>query len=147
MRIERCRRARPRRWFARYVDDDSSTRISVFDFQGELVATAIGTVELGVPNVLYPKGRTVRLANVITLPWHRGQGYATALVRDVIAWARVMDADRVDLSATSEGQRIYEQLGFSFISAPRMKLVLENSSRKRTSTTGLVELMVGRRPG
>ncbi len=145
MRIERCRRARARRWFARYVDDDSSTRISVFDFQGELVATAIGTVELGVPNVLYPKGRTVRLANVITLPWHRGQGYATALVRDVIAW--VMDADRVDLSATSEGQRIYEQLGFSFISAPRMKLVLENSSRKRTSTTGLVELMVGRRPG
>jgi len=60
----------------------------------------------------------VRLANVITLPWHRGQGYATALVRDVIAWARVMDADRVDLSATSEGQRIYEQLGFSFTSAP-----------------------------
>lgn len=145
MRIERCRRARARRWFARYVDDDSSTRISVFDFQGELVATAIGTVELGVPNLLYPKGRTVRLANVITLPWHRGQGYATALVRDVIAW--VMDADRVDLSATSEGQRIYEQLGFSFISAPRMKLVLENSSRKRTSTTGPVELMVGRRPG
>jgi len=56
VRIERCRRARARRWFARYVDDDSSTRISVFDFQGELVATAIGTVELGVPNCYTQRG-------------------------------------------------------------------------------------------
>lgn len=118
-----------RQWFARYVDDDLSTRISVFDFEGKLVATAIGTVELGVPNPLCPQGRTVRLANVITLPSHRGQGYATALVRDVIAWARVMDADRVDLSATSEGLRIYEQLGFSYTSAPRRKLVLPKAER------------------
>jgi len=41
-----------------------------------------------------------------------------------INWAEVVDADRVDLSATPEGQRIYERVGFTLTSAPRMKLVL-----------------------
>jgi len=66
----------------------------------------------------------VRLANVITLPEHRGRGYGTLLVRDVIEWARSIHADRVDLSATPAGQRIYENAGFDLTKAPRMKLVL-----------------------
>jgi GNAT superfamily N-acetyltransferase len=113
-----------REWFARSVDDNMSTRIPVIAVGGELVATAIGTIEIGVPNPHCPKGRTVRLANLITLPEHRGQSYATMLVRDVIAWARTVHADRVDLSATPEGQRIYEHVGFAVTSAPRMKLAL-----------------------
>ncbi|MGZ6754165.1 MAG: GNAT family N-acetyltransferase [Nocardioides sp.] len=55
---------------------------------------------------------------------HRGHGFATLLVRDVVAWARSVQADRVDLSATSEGQRHYARLGFQVARAPRMKLVL-----------------------
>jgi hypothetical protein len=42
----------------------------------------------------------------------------------VIAWGRSIDADRVDLSATPDGQRIYERAGFTLTRAPRMKLVL-----------------------
>jgi GNAT superfamily N-acetyltransferase len=113
-----------REWFAGSVEDGMSTRIPVIDVGGELVATAIGTVEIGVPNPHCPTGRAVRLANVITLPAHRRQSYATMLVGDVIAWARTVQADRVDLSATPEGQWIYEQLGFTVTSAPRMKLEL-----------------------
>jgi RimJ/RimL family protein N-acetyltransferase len=113
-----------REWFASHVSDGASARIPVIDVEGDVVAAAVGTVELGVPNPQCPKGRTVWLVNVITLPAHRGRGYATELVRDVIAWAGVVDADRIDLSATPEGQRIYEQLGFTLTSAPRMKLVL-----------------------
>jgi len=45
-------------------------------------------------------------------------------VLDVVAWARSIAADRVDLSATLAGQRLYEKLGFTKTSAPRMKLVL-----------------------
>jgi GNAT superfamily N-acetyltransferase len=71
-----------------------------------------------------PRGRGVRLANVITVPEHRGHGYGTLLVLDVITWARSIGADRVDLSATAEGQRIYEKAGFVATRAPRMKLVL-----------------------
>jgi GNAT superfamily N-acetyltransferase len=112
------------RWFTRFVEDRTTARFPVIEVDGDVVATAIGTLELGVPNPQCQRGRTVRLANVITLPEHRGQGYGTLLVRDVIEWARSIDADRVDLSATPDGQRIYEKAGFSLTKAPRMKLVL-----------------------
>lgn len=111
-------------WFARCADDPASTRLPVIEHAGEVVAAASGTLEIGIPNPYSPTGRLVRLANVITLPNHRGRGCATALIGDVIAWAVTIEADRVDLSATSAGERLYEQLGFVRTSAPRMKLVL-----------------------
>jgi ribosomal protein S18 acetylase RimI-like enzyme len=111
-------------WFTCLVEDRTTARFPVIDVDGDVVATAIGTLELGVPNPQCPRGRTVRLANVITLPEHRGRGYGTLLVRDVIGWARSIEADRVDLSATPDGQRIYEKVGFNLTKAPRMKLVL-----------------------
>ncbi|MGF1425640.1 GNAT family N-acetyltransferase [Kitasatospora sp. LaBMicrA B282] len=111
-------------WFARFVDDPDHARLPVIEVDGAIVATAIGTLELGVPNPQCTKGRTVRLANLITLPEHRGHGYGKALVLDVLGWARSIDADRVDLSATPDGKRLYDKLGFALTSAPRMKFVL-----------------------
>jgi GNAT superfamily N-acetyltransferase len=111
-------------WFIRVVDDPSSAHLPVIEVDDAIVATAIGTLELGVPNPQCTKGRTVRLMNAITLAEHRGHGYGTTLVLDVVDWARTVDADRVDLSATPEGQRLYGKLGFTMTSAPRMKLVL-----------------------
>jgi GNAT superfamily N-acetyltransferase len=111
-------------WFNRSVDAPSAAHFPVIDADGDIVATAIGTLELGVPNPYCARGRVVRLANVITVPEHRGRGFGTMLARDVIAWARSIDADRVDLSSTPDGERIYEALGFRRTSAPRMKLVL-----------------------
>ena len=111
-------------WFIGLVEDRAAAHFPVIEVAGEVVGTAIGTLELGVPNPHCRRGRTVRLANVITQPEHRGRGYATLLVRDVLAWARSIDADRVDLSATPDGQRIYERAGFTLTKAPRMKLVL-----------------------
>ena len=70
---------------------------------GIVVATAIGTLELGVPNPQCPRGRTVRLANVITVPDHRGHGLGTRLVGDVVEWARSIGADRVDLTGRPRG--------------------------------------------
>jgi hypothetical protein len=52
------------------------------------------------------------------------------LVLDVAAWARSIAADRVDLSATPPGQRIYEKLGFTLTPAPRMKPELAHLVRK-----------------
>lgn len=115
-------------WFARTVGDSTAARFPLVDINGAIVATAIGTLELGVPNPHCPRGRAVRLANVVTVPEHRGNGYATLLLRDVIAWADAVDADRVDLSTTPEGQRIYEKAGFVLASAPRMKLVLSRKN-------------------
>jgi GNAT superfamily N-acetyltransferase len=113
-----------REWFTRYVDYTRNARFPAIEVDGELVGTAVGTLEIGVPSPQCVRGRTVRLANVVTLPEHRGQGHGTMLVLDVVAWARSIAADRVDLSATPAGQRIYEKLGFTVTSAPRMELVL-----------------------
>jgi ribosomal protein S18 acetylase RimI-like enzyme len=113
-----------RDWFTRNAGDTRNTRLPLIEAGGQIIATAIGTLETGVPNPQCPRGRTVRLANVITLPEHRGHGHGTTLVRDVITWARSINADRVDLSATPDGQRLYEKLGFTRTTAPRMKLVL-----------------------
>lgn len=111
-------------WFDRLVDAASSARFPVIEVNGVIVATAIGTLETGVPNPQSPRGRSVRLANVFTLPQYRGRGHGTRVVSDVIDWAGAIKADRVDLSATPEGQRLYERAGFVHTSAPRMKLVL-----------------------
>lgn len=111
-------------WFTDAVTDPDNARIPVIELAGELVACAVGAVELHVPNPMSMTGRAVRLVNVYTLPGQRGHGYATELISDVIGWARAIDADRIDLSATPEGQRIYQRLGFQATASPRMKLVL-----------------------
>ena len=89
------------------------------------MASAVGTVEVGVPNPHSPTGYGVRLANVFTLPAHRGRGYAPQLIGDVIGWARAVWASTASTSAPrADGQRTYERLGFTLASAPRMKRML-----------------------
>ena len=111
-------------WFTRSLEEGPTTCLPVVEVGGAVVATAIGTLELGVPNPHCPRGRAVRLANVVTAPEHRGRGYGTLLVQEVVAWARSIEADRVDLSTTPGGRRIYEKAGFTLTKAPRMKMVL-----------------------
>lgn len=113
-----------RRWFLDVVDDRAGACLPVIEVGGEVIATAVGTLEIGVPNPHCPRGRTVRLVNVVTAPEHRRRGFGTLLVEDVVAWARAIEADRVDLSATPDGLRVYERAGFELTRAPRLKLVL-----------------------
>lgn len=117
-------RRHARTWFAEFVGDPHVVRFPVIEVDGQIVSTGIGALELGVPNPYCPRGRTVRLANVITHPEHRRKGYATLVVDDVTDWARSIDADRIDLSASPEGQSIYKRAGFVATTAPRLKLVL-----------------------
>ena len=111
-------------WFARAVDEPDAATIPVIEVAGRIVAIAVGTLAIGVPNPWCLRGRAVHLENLCTRPQERGRGYATMLVLEVVAWARRIDADRVDLSTTPQGRRIYDRAGFVQTSAPRMKLVL-----------------------
>jgi GNAT superfamily N-acetyltransferase len=113
-----------RQWFAGAVDAPDAARFPVVEVAGRIVGTAVGTLELGVPNPHCARGRSVRLAHLVVLPDHRGQGHGARLAADVVNWARAIGADRVDLSATDDGQRLYRRLGFTETTAPRMKLVL-----------------------
>jgi GNAT superfamily N-acetyltransferase len=111
-------------WFTESVPRADVTTLPVIEVAGRIVATAVGSLAVGVPNPWSPRGRTARLENVYTRPSHRGRGFGTMLVLDVVSWARRIEADRVDLSTTPLGRRIYEKAGFVATSAPRMKLVL-----------------------
>ena len=111
-------------WFTEFVPRAHVTTLPVIEVAGRIVATAVGSLAIGVPNAWCPRGRTARLENVYTRRSHRRRGFGTMLVLDVVSWARRIEADRVDLSTTPLGRRIYEKAGFVATSAPRMKLVL-----------------------
>jgi GNAT superfamily N-acetyltransferase len=47
-----------------------------------------------------------------TAPAWRGQGVATALLKEVIGFVKGTNAGRIYLHATTDGKRIYEKAGF-----------------------------------
>ncbi|MBN3890358.1 MAG: GNAT family N-acetyltransferase [Nostoc sp. JL31] len=50
--------------------------------------------------------------NVYTIPMWRGQGIATALLKEIISFVRATEAKRLWLHATEDGKRVYEKLSF-----------------------------------
>ncbi|WP_375475068.1 GNAT family N-acetyltransferase [uncultured Nostoc sp.] len=50
--------------------------------------------------------------NVYTIPMWRGQGIATALLKEIISFVRATEAKHLWLHTTEDGKRIYEKLGF-----------------------------------
>lgn len=57
-------------------------------------------------------GLEAYIMNVYTIPMWRGQGIATALLKEIICFVRETEAKRLWLHTTEDGKRIYEQLGF-----------------------------------
>lgn len=111
-------------WFWRMVHEPATATFPVMEVEGRIAACAIGCLDVGVPNPQCPTGRAVRLMHVVTRPEYRRRGFGAAVTEAVVGWARDLGADRVDLSATHDGERLYERMGFIRTSAPRMKLQL-----------------------
>lgn len=57
-------------------------------------------------------GRHAIVLNVFTEPEWRRRGLAELLIRQVIAWAREEQLDRLVLHASPQGRALYERLGF-----------------------------------
>jgi GNAT superfamily N-acetyltransferase len=89
-----------------------NARFAAIEAEGELVATAIATLEIGVPTPVRP-GAHCAPRERHHLPDHRGHVHGTILARHVMSRARSIAADRIGLSATAPGQRIYEKPGFT----------------------------------
>ncbi|MEH2226247.1 MAG: GNAT family N-acetyltransferase [Nostoc sp.] len=51
------------------------------------------------------------------MPMWRGQGIATALLKEIISFVRATEAKRLWLHTTEDGKRIYEK--FSFVSTSK----------------------------
>jgi GNAT superfamily N-acetyltransferase len=66
--------------------------------------------------------RYVYVLNVYTEPGYRLRGIARLLLDTIVEWARTAGHDTIDLTASAEGQPLYESLGF--VKVNEMRLVL-----------------------
>jgi GNAT superfamily N-acetyltransferase len=94
------------------------------DVDGEAVAIGTLTFFIRPPYPGNPEGIDAYLLNMYTLPSHRGQGAASAIVQAAKACARERGARKVILHATEAGRSRYTQAGFRASSA-YMELSLE----------------------
>ncbi|WP_311775394.1 GNAT family N-acetyltransferase [Nostoc sp. UCD120] len=67
-------------------------------------------------------GLEAYIMNVYTIPMWRGQGIATALLKEIISFMRATKAKRLWLHATEDGKRIYEKLDF-ILTSKEMEIV------------------------
>lgn len=58
------------------------------------------------------EGRQATIVNVFTEPVWRQHGIASLLIKEIIAWSRKEQLDRLILHASDEGRSVYERLGF-----------------------------------
>jgi GNAT superfamily N-acetyltransferase len=70
------------------------------------------------------QGRHAIVLNVFTEPEWRRQRLAELLVRQVIAWAREEQLDRLVLHASPQGHALYERLGFKGTNEMRFQGIL-----------------------
>lgn len=113
-------------WFSEHLADGSAAAFVAETESGRLVAAALGRLLQDVPGPTNPHGVSGHVSNVVTAPDHRRRGHARACLRHLLAWFRdETAAARVDLTATSDGERLYESLGFRTRPHPSMRLRVE----------------------
>ncbi|WP_047244313.1 GNAT family N-acetyltransferase [Chromobacterium subtsugae] len=79
---------------------------------GQVVAIGSLAVFARPPYPGNAAGRDAYLLNMYTLPDHRGQGHARAIVRSALALAQRRGYGKVWLHATEAGRPLYRQEGF-----------------------------------
>lgn len=113
-------------WFCEHLADGSAAAFVTETESGRLVAAALGQLRREVPGPTNPHGISGHVSNVVTDPEHRRRGHARACLQQLLAWFRdETAAARVDLLATSDGERLYESLGFRTRPHPSMRLRVE----------------------
>lgn len=110
-------------WFHERVDDPAYG-IYVIEVGDGVVACAVGAIRDAAPSPTAPLGGDVLISNVCTDSEHRGRGHGRAVFEAVMRWARQTGTSRAELMATSGGQAIYEDAGFSATQSLAMRLAL-----------------------
>ncbi|MEE1768739.1 GNAT family N-acetyltransferase [Streptomyces sp. JV185] len=90
-----------------------AVRILVVDGGSGLAACGIGTIEQRLPGPHLRNGRIGQVIGVITHPEYRRLGHSRSVMRGLLGWFRESDVTRVDLYASSEGEPLYRELGFT----------------------------------
>lgn len=87
---------------------------------GVPVSAGVGWVEQHLPSPRNPHGRRGHIASMSTLPEHRGQGYARAVVAALLDWMESLGVTRVELRASTMGEPLYRSLGFKETTEPTL---------------------------
>jgi ribosomal protein S18 acetylase RimI-like enzyme len=80
--------------------------------EGRLVAAAYLLIIEKPANPFFLNGLDAEVLSVYTEEGYRGRGICTALMNNMIDYARQHEISRIDLIATQEGYPIYKKLGF-----------------------------------
>lgn len=99
-------------YFADRLADGSVLTWLAFD-GGALIGTGSVNFSVNPPNFHAPSGQSAYIANIYTVPDHRGCGIATEILRRCVDSAREQGCERVTLNASQAGRPIYEKYGFT----------------------------------
>lgn len=122
---ERGWRRAATRWFESKLDGPDACVVLAEDPAGRVLAGAMGGLRFETPSPVNPNGVWGLVNNVATRPEARRRGLARACVVGVLDWLREeTEATVVELFATGEGARLYEELGFAPTAWPAMRLRL-----------------------
>ncbi|MCX5400441.1 GNAT family N-acetyltransferase [Streptomyces sp. NBC_00102] len=114
------------RWFTERLPAVHEFAVFVVD-EPELgvVSSAAGSCEHRAPGPNSPSGLRGHVFNVSTEPAARRRGHARACTEALLLWfAEETGVTMVDLNATQDGTRLYEELGFELPHFPALQLRL-----------------------
>jgi GNAT superfamily N-acetyltransferase len=91
---------------------DGSLVVFVAECDNKIVGTSGIMFWRHLPGPTALDGRKAVIANMYTLPEYRKRGIATELMQLQIEEARTRGVKVINLSATADGRKVYEKLGF-----------------------------------
>ena len=83
------------------------------DFPGKLAACAVGVIQQRLPSPDNHSGLIGYIQSVSTDPDYQHRGYARAVVESTLEWLDSCDVPKTELTATTVGDDLYRDLGFS----------------------------------
>ena len=99
------------RWIAARLRSGKAAGF-IIDRRGKPVASGVLWIQEAQPRPGLHDNRQGYLLSMYTEPAHRRKGFAAAIVRAALAWARAQGMERVALHAAPEGRGVYEAAGF-----------------------------------
>jgi GNAT superfamily N-acetyltransferase len=97
----------------------------VAETEGQIVGTGGLILFEQAPIPLNLTGLEGYILNMYTLPEWRGRGVATALLQEIITYARSINLRHLWLYATEAGRPVYEKVGFAPMMDEAMDLYLQ----------------------
>ena len=107
-------------YFKEYVSEENFTAYAM-EIDGKIVSAAFLIIDERPPGLNNPNGRYGTIMNVFTYPEHRGKGYATSVIHNLIADADNIFVSVLDLYSTKAGKRLYEKIGFKEVEYSAMR--------------------------